>query len=58
MGGKNATKLTRRGAKAARSRARHEGGTTKEKLYERAKVKGIEGRSKMTKRQLENALHA
>lgn len=57
MGGKNATKLTRRGAKAARRRTRHEAGT-KEELYKRAQRKGIEGRSKMTKRQLENALHA
>jgi hypothetical protein len=56
MGGKNATKLTRRGAKAARSRVRHEPGT-KEQLYQRARREGIEGRSKMTKRQLENALH-
>jgi hypothetical protein len=56
MGGKNATKLTRRGVRAARSRVRHEPGT-KQELYQRAKRKGIEGRSKMTKRQLENALH-
>jgi len=55
MGGKNATKLTRRGVRAARSRVRHEPGT-KQELYQRAKRKGIEGRSKMTKRQLENAL--
>ena len=57
MGGKNSTKLTRRGAKAARTRVRNEPGT-KQELYEQAKRKGIEGRSKMTKRQLENALHA
>ena len=57
MGGKNAKKLTRSGVKAARSRVRHEPGT-KDELYQRAKRKGIEGRSKMTKRQLENALHA
>jgi hypothetical protein len=57
MGGKNATKLTRSGAKAARSRIRNEPGT-KQALYQKAKRKGIEGRSKMTKRQLENALHA
>lgn len=56
MGGKDATKLTHSGAKAARSRIRHEAGT-KEELYQRARRKGIEGRSKMTKRQLENALH-
>lgn len=57
MGGKNATKLTRRGAKAARSRVRNEPGA-KEQLYQQAKRRGIEGRSKMTKTQLENALHA
>ena len=57
MGGKNATKLTRRGAKAARSRVRHEPGT-KQELYQKAKRRGVEGRSKMTKTQLENALHA
>ena len=56
MGGKNATKLTRSGAKAARSRVRHEPGT-KDELYQRAKRRGSEGRSKMTKKQLENALH-
>ena len=56
MGGKNATKLTRRGVRAASSRVRHEPGT-KQELYQRAKRRGIEGRSKMTKRQLENALH-
>lgn len=56
MGGKNATKLTHSGAKAARSRVRREPGT-KDERYQRAKRQGIEGRSKMTKRQLENALH-
>jgi len=58
MGGKNATRLTRSGAKAARTRARRQAGTTKDALYKRAKARGIEGRSKMTKRQLENALRA
>lgn len=57
MGGKNATKLTRRGAKAARTRARGKARATKAVLYRRARVMGIEGRSKMTKRQLEIALH-
>jgi hypothetical protein len=32
------------------------GGRTKEQLYEEAKRKGIEGRSRMTKAQLERAL--
>jgi len=56
MGGKNATTTTASGRKAARTRARREGGTTKDELYDRAKAKHIEGRSKMTKQQLENAL--
>ena len=54
MGGKNARRRTRRGAKAARSRAR--GGPTKAELYRRARQKGVEGRSKMTKQQLKNAV--
>lgn len=59
MGGKDARGLTRRGSKAANSRARHSGGgATKTELYRRAQRKGIEGRSKMTKQQLVNALHA
>ena len=57
MGGKNATKLTRSGSKAANTRARRAAsGQTKEQLYKRAKARGIEGRSKMTKQQLANAL--
>jgi hypothetical protein len=56
MGGRNATKTTARGRKAARARARHNGGATKQVLYQRAKARGIEGRSRMSKRQLENAL--
>jgi len=55
MGGKNATRRTARGRKAARSRSRS-GGPTKAQLYKRAKARGIEGRSKMSKRQLQNAL--
>jgi len=57
MGGKNARRRTARGTKAARSRA-HDYGPTKATLYRRAKARGIEGRSKMSKRQLENALGA
>jgi uncharacterized protein DUF6496 len=57
MGGKNATHRTARGKKAARSRARNGNGATKEELYHRAQYRHIPGRSKMTKRQLENALH-
>jgi hypothetical protein len=55
MGGKDATKTTRRGQKAANARGRH-GGATKAELYKRAKARHIEGRSKMTKQQLSNAL--
>jgi hypothetical protein len=57
MHGKDARRTTAKGRKAARARARHGGGASKQELYRRAKAKGIEGRSKMTKRQLENALH-
>jgi hypothetical protein len=56
MGGKNATHRTKSGKKAARTRARS-GDETKEELYAKAKRRHIEGRSKMTKQQLENALH-
>ena len=55
MGGKNATRRTARGRKAASSRSRS-GGASKAQLYKRAKARGIEGRSKMSKRQLQNAL--
>ena len=57
MQGKSAVRTTARGRKAARSRSRHNGGATKQELYRRARAQGIEGRSKMTKRQLENAIH-
>jgi hypothetical protein len=56
MGGRNAKSLTRRGAKAARSRARRSGTLSRAQLYRRAKARSIPGRSRMTKRQLENAL--
>ena len=35
----------------------HKGSATRQSLYGRAKARNIEGRSKMSKRQLENALH-
>jgi hypothetical protein len=57
MEGRNATKTTARGRKAARARARNEGTATKAQLYRRAKARSIPGRSKMTKQQLDNALH-
>jgi hypothetical protein len=54
MGGKNATRTTSRGRKAARSRTR--GGPTRAELYQRAKRRHIRGASRMTKQQLQNAL--
>ena len=57
MGGGNATHRTARGKKAARSRARAGGGATKQELYRKAQARDIPGRSKMSKQQLENALH-
>ena len=56
MGGRNAQKTTARGRRAANARARKADGHTRQELYARARKRGIEGRSKMTKRQLENAL--
>jgi hypothetical protein len=56
MGGKNAAKPTARGLKAARSRAHKANGHTYQELYARARRHDIAGRSKMSKRQLENAL--
>ncbi|MGH6840612.1 MAG: hypothetical protein ACREDV_00740, partial [Methylocella sp.] len=57
MGGRSAAMTAARGRKAARSRARGAGDATKEELYKVAKARGIAGRSRMTKRQLENALY-
>ena len=56
MGGTNARKTTARGRKAAAARARRADGHTRSELYARAQRRHIEGRSKMSKRQLENAL--
>jgi hypothetical protein len=56
MGGKNARKPTVRGQKAATLRARRADGHTRQELYAEARHRHIEGRSKMSKRQLENAL--
>jgi hypothetical protein len=55
MGGSNARHLTRRGRHAAAARARK--GPTYDELYARAQRRHIAGRSKMSKQQLENALH-
>jgi hypothetical protein len=56
MGGENATAPTQRGRKAARARAHAPDGHTRKALYVEAQRRDIEGRSKMTKVQLENAL--
>jgi hypothetical protein len=56
MGGRNAKKPTVRGQKAAMTRVHRADGHTRQELYARAKRRHVEGRSKMTKRQLENAL--
>jgi hypothetical protein len=56
MAGKNARKPTARGHKAAVGRSRKADGHTREELYAKAKRRHVEGRSKMSKRQLENAL--
>jgi hypothetical protein len=56
MSGRDARKTTARGRKAATARSRTPDGHTRQELYEKAKRKRIEGRSRMSKRQLENAL--
>ena len=56
MGGRNSRKPTTRGRKAALARARKHDGHTRQELYAKARRRHIEGRSRMTKRQLENAL--
>lgn len=56
MAGRNARGTTARGRKAATTRSRKSDGHTRQELYAKAKRKRIEGRSRMSKRQLENAL--
>jgi len=56
MAGRNARKPTARGRKAAVARSRKRDGHTRAELYATAKRRHVEGRSRMTKRQLENAL--
>jgi hypothetical protein len=56
MGGSNAKRPTARGSKAAATRSRKRDGHTRRELYAKAQRRHIEGRSGMTKRQLENAL--
>lgn len=56
MAGKNAREQTARGHRAAVARSRKADGHTRGELYAKAKSRRIEGRSRMSKRQLENAL--
>jgi hypothetical protein len=57
MAGRNARKLTARERKSAAARPRKPDGVTRQELlYANTKRKAIEGRSRMSKRQLENAL--
>jgi hypothetical protein len=56
MAGRNARKQTARGHRAAVARARKRDGHTRQELYEKAKRQRIEGRSRMSKQQLERAL--
>jgi hypothetical protein len=56
MGGRNATRTTASGRKAARTRSRNSGSETREQLAKTASRRGVVGRSKMSKRQLQNAL--
>jgi hypothetical protein len=55
MGGKNARRTTSRARKAP-SRGRRSDRYTRKELYERARRKGVEGRSRMNKQELKNAL--
>jgi Family of unknown function (DUF6496) len=55
MSGKDARETTARGREAATARARKPDGRTRQELYAKAKHRHNEGRSKMSKRQLENA---
>jgi hypothetical protein len=56
MAGRNARKPTAPGRNAAIARSRKRDGHTRQELYAKAKRRRIAGRSKMSKRQLENAL--
>jgi hypothetical protein len=56
MAGKGARKPTARGHRTAVARSRKADGHTRAELYAKAKSRHIEGRSRMSKRQLENAL--
>jgi Family of unknown function (DUF6496) len=56
MKGRNAKKQTARNYGAAVARAHRADGHTRQELYEKARARRVEGRSRMTKGQLENAL--
>src|SRR3954467_8666172 len=56
VGGKDARKPTSRGERAANARAHRGAGHTRDGRYAQAQRRHIEGRLKMSKRQLENAL--
>jgi hypothetical protein len=56
MSGRDARGTTALGRKVATARSRKTDGHTLQELYAQAKRKRIEGRSRMSKRQLENAL--
>jgi hypothetical protein len=56
MAGRNARKQTSRGHRAAVARAHKMDGHTRQELYKKAKRQRVEGRSRMTKQQFENAL--
>ncbi len=56
MGGRDARKQPARGHRAAVAHARKDDGHTRQELYAKARRRRVEGRSKMSKRQLENAL--
>jgi hypothetical protein len=57
MRGRGDARSSGRGEKAMRSKSRGGHEETRAELYEEAKRRDIPGRSKMSKRQLENALH-
>ena len=57
MRGRGDVRSSGRGGKAMRSKSRGGHEETRAELYEEAKRRDIPGRSKMSKRQLENALH-
>jgi hypothetical protein len=56
MAGRDAQKPTARGRKTVIARSRKRDGHTRQELYVKAKSRRIEGRSKMSKQQLANAL--